>query len=372
MSKLGRSKVLVVANFSADSGTERMASSVLKSMSQEFEVVLIAAETKGLFFKSISQNISSICCLSKNSKKGAFYSNAFRIWLQILFFRPCALLVYNYQLGLATGLALRFTPKWFQPKKRVLAHHISVEAVKSDREETGRMKAYFPMFSHHIVPSEALIPELKSVVSSLLIKVIPNGLNFDEVLLKSSEFNPYMDKPAKWHCVYVGGLREDKRIDKLLVYFSKLPERRNVHLTIVGDGDERSKLEVLAKSLGVHSECSFVGHIENPYPYVAFADILVQTSDWETFGLTILEAMLLKTVVLATQGYSLGLQDVIQDGVNGRLVAHENEMLFIQIWSDLLRSEEKRRKLVTQAWKDAQKFKEKCMSSGYLSLLECK
>lgn len=68
----------------------------------------------------------------------------------------------------------------------------------------------------------------------------------------------------------------------------------------VGEGPERTNIERWKKELGVEEEVVLLGLQTNPYAYMAQADIYVQTSKFEGFGLTIGEAKILGKPVVST------------------------------------------------------------------------
>jgi glycosyltransferase involved in cell wall biosynthesis len=363
--------IFAIINFSADNGTERMASSLLSDLATDKDIFLLSASNKGEFYQGIRNKLAKEYNLRDLKKRGAFYINALKIWQLLLAYRPETLLVFNYQWGLAAGLALNFLPSWLQPKHCVLIHHISVQAVTS-AQELARMKLYFPLFTTHVVPSSALRDELGDTVGNIAktsIKTIHNGLDIERIIRLSQEPCLITKQTVPWVCIYVGGLREDKKVDRLIRYFSLLPENNDTLLILLGDGEERSKLEGLAKTLGVAEQCLFMGHVQNPYPYIKHADVLVQTSDWETFGLSFLEAMVLKTTVLAMEGYSSGLLDVVQHQKNAMVIGHKDEKTFVKTWSSLLRNDALRKTLETAGYEHALKFSLAKMSASYRELL---
>ena len=69
---------------------------------------------------------------------------------------------------------------------------------------------------------------------------------------------------------------------------------------LVGDGPSREELISQAISLGVEKEIRFVGMQPNPYPYIKAADIYVQSSRFEGFGLTVTEAKILGRAIVCT------------------------------------------------------------------------
>lgn len=68
----------------------------------------------------------------------------------------------------------------------------------------------------------------------------------------------------------------------------------------IGDGGERPEVERLIIKYNLGNEISLWGIQPNPYPYMSAADIYVQTSRFEGFGLTIAEAKILGRPVVST------------------------------------------------------------------------
>ena len=89
-------------------------------------------------------------------------------------------------------------------------------------------------------------------------------------------------------------------------------------LLLVGDGDDRPRLEELAHELGVARSCLFLGYQEDVAPFYAISDAVVLTSANEGTPVTIIEALAAgRPVVVTAVG---GVGDVVEDGVTGYLV----------------------------------------------------
>ena len=89
----------------------------------------------------------------------------------------------------------------------------------------------------------------------------------------------------------------------------------------VGSGGMRTAIENRIKEHGLEDIVILLGLKENPYPYMAKADVYVQTSSFEGFGLTIAEAKILHKPIVSTN-FDV-VYDQIVDGKNG-LIAEMN------------------------------------------------
>jgi phosphatidylinositol alpha-1,6-mannosyltransferase len=93
---------------------------------------------------------------------------------------------------------------------------------------------------------------------------------------------------------------------------------------IVGDGDDRPRLEKLAVECGVAKNVQFTGSVppEELPEYFRLADVFVMPSALEGFGIVFLEAM--ATGVRVIGGSQDGSRDPLCDGALGTLVDPEN------------------------------------------------
>jgi glycosyltransferase involved in cell wall biosynthesis len=112
-----------------------------------------------------------------------------------------------------------------------------------------------------------------------------------------------------------------KGIDKLLRAMTRvLEEAPDARLRIAGDGPERSALEAGARSPRIE----FVGVVDDMRGFWHDVDIAVMPSmSPESFGMVALEAMASGKPVVATR--SGGVEELVDDGVTGRLVAAGDE-----------------------------------------------
>ncbi|WFS61213.1 glycosyltransferase family 4 protein [Pseudodesulfovibrio thermohalotolerans] len=114
----------------------------------------------------------------------------------------------------------------------------------------------------------------------------------------------------------------------------------NAHLVIAGDGPDRTKLEALAKSLGLEGRVSFIGHDSRGSALIAGADLLALTSNKESFGRVLIEAMQVGVPVVGTN--IGGIPDVIQHEKNGLLVEYDDRTGLSNAFKRLLEDQELR------------------------------
>lgn len=124
--------------------------------------------------------------------------------------------------------------------------------------------------------------------------------------------------------IYVGRIDYNQKrvyrvIDTWALLEKKYPDWR---LTIVGDGVERENIEKQAKTLGLKN-VSFEG-FQSPIEYYKRARILMLTSEYEGFGLVLIEGMSFGVVPAVYGSYS-AVYDIVNDGVNGIVFPYQKE-----------------------------------------------
>jgi glycosyltransferase involved in cell wall biosynthesis len=146
--------------------------------------------------------------------------------------------------------------------------------------------------------------------------VIGNGVDIDDARLRAgdaetpSEGNPLL--------VAVGRLDREKGFDSLLIALASIRRQfPDLRLVICGDGNQRDALERLTHDLGLDHVVRFIGHVENPMPFLRVADAFVSSSVQEGFALTIAEAMVQGRPVILTP--ASGLASILSDGENAFL-----------------------------------------------------
>lgn len=98
-------------------------------------------------------------------------------------------------------------------------------------------------------------------------------------------------KYEKPYFLFVGRLIQSKRVDRLLDIFKKGKYYEKYNLVLVGNGDEENEIKRYAHSLNISDSIDFIGWQDNVYKWMKNAELLILTSDYEAFGMVILEAL---------------------------------------------------------------------------------
>lgn len=143
------------------------------------------------------------------------------------------------------------------------------------------------------------------------IMTLHNVIDIEWVKQKSLAPIPDYFDPELFHIATVSRIAYDKGIDLAVSACAELLKRGITKFCwwIVGSGPELGKIKELIRQGNLESHIQLVGMKDNPYPYIRHAELYVQPSRVEAFGLTIREAKVLGKCVLSTE--TLGAREIL-------------------------------------------------------------
>lgn len=155
------------------------------------------------------------------------------------------------------------------------------------------------------------------------VYTLDNPIDAQKIIAQANEITPDVVDPSYFHYVMVGRLSHEKGHIRALQAFKKISSEHRCKMLIVGDGYERNSLEKYVLEHGLTDRVIFVGHQKNPYPYIKSADAMVLPSEYESFGVVLLEAMILNVPVMSTA--TIGGKRVTNSGAYGILVENTDD-----------------------------------------------
>jgi glycosyltransferase involved in cell wall biosynthesis len=147
------------------------------------------------------------------------------------------------------------------------------------------------------------------------VVITPFGVNTDI-------FKPLQKKLFKENDIVIGTIKSLEKnycIDVLIKAFAIIKgDYRNLKLFVVGEGTQRKELELLAQHENINAdEIYFTGKVDHSEVcnYHNMIDIFVNISEYESFGVSVLEAMACEKPVIVTD--TGGLAEIINDETVG-------------------------------------------------------
>jgi glycosyltransferase involved in cell wall biosynthesis len=153
------------------------------------------------------------------------------------------------------------------------------------------------------------------------VRVINNPIDIERIRRQAAE--PLAAEPERPFIVSVGRLQYQKGHDILLRAFAASAFRDSHDVVLVGRGSEERRLRALAEELGLEARVRFESFADNPWNWVARAELFVLPSRWEGFPNALGEALACDTAVLAAD-CRFGPGELIEHEVSGWLIPPED------------------------------------------------
>lgn len=302
-------------------GAERNVARILSGIvARGIATDLVVVERKGAFFAELDSRVNVVELPQKRTM-----SSVLGLKRYIETRRPLALVSSLTHTNIAAILANSIA----SPKTKL------VVVERNELSLNRRLKTGLVRFSYGLVPWLYPRADILAAVSSgvrddlaktmgvsanqisvLYNPVVTDGL--DRSAAESTE-HPWLADGRIPVILGVGRLMRQKNFPLLIHAFAQVRKQRHVRLIVLGEGELRSELETLVRSLGVTSDVDLPGFDANPFRFMRRAGIYVLSSDWEGLPTTLIEAMACGTPVVATDCRS-GPSEILLQGKIGRLV----------------------------------------------------
>jgi len=345
-------KVAILLPWLKMGGTNKVAINFINELSQYCEVTLILTQNTGELLENVNGNIQVLIDkmvdykeLVKTDLKGLCFKN---ILQDIHYYRiiksgkdsidnykyivdrtrpvteeefDCAISYHGQSPERLLNLLYRI-----KAKKKVAWIH---GEMSFSQDKCKRLRKYYNQVDYLFFVSgptkesfQRIIPfdEKKAVIYY-------NPIDKQDILQRSLEAIDIEWDETFSNLVTVGRISSEKGQDMVPLIVRKLLDRgHSVRWYLIGDGNDRKRIEKLCAEYDVESSVIFTGVKTNPYVYMKACDLYIQPSYTEGFSTTICEAAILGKAIIGTEP-SGGIRDQITDGYDGMIVKAEPDAI---------------------------------------------
>ncbi|MDV3347908.1 glycosyltransferase [Leptolyngbyaceae cyanobacterium CCMR0082] len=190
------------------------------------------------------------------------------------------------------------------------------------------VKRFYPWADAIVTASEGVARDLEqhTQISMQQMTVIHNPVVTSDFTQKAQETiaHPWFEEGQPPVLLGVGRIVKQKSFATLVQAFALVRKQHPARLMILGDVDPREpevkpELDALIEKFGLQDDVLFLGFVENPYAYMARANVFVLSSIYEGFGNVVAEAIAAGTPVVSTDCES-GPAEILNKGQYGALV----------------------------------------------------
>lgn len=319
-------KILFFITSLGKGGAEKVLVDLLNSLpADKFEITL-----KTLYGGVNQKKLSSVIKYSNVIKtRNAFLKKILiRLYYRVLpskfFYRFFLKGDYEVECAYLEGKPTEIIAKSVNKRSKKIAFiHTDIETnfgVKNVYGNIKRAKKLYNKFDDIICVSNEAKISIEKIIGKLKnAQVLHNIIDFQKVRELSVEFSADKNN-GRFNIISLGRLCDVKGYFRLLEALKDVKEEK-YKLLIIGDGEQKDKLEEFANRYSINVE--FLGFKENPFPYVVASDLYVCSSYAEGYSTSVAEALSLGVPVLTTN--CAGMKELVRK--NGLIVENNTQAI---------------------------------------------
>lgn len=348
-------KILFVINTMGRGGAEMALLELLRSLSKrDLEISLFVLTSQGEMtdklpegIRLLNDNYANVSVLDPKGKKILFktslkalfkrgnfiklfpylFGNAFAmirkkaflidklLWRVLSDGAPRLEQEYDLAVAYIEGGSSYYVADHVKAKKKVAFFHTNYERAgytrKLDKDCYLKYDKIFPISEDGKDNFLKFYPECTAKT-----EVFNNLINCDRIRMLAGEEGGFSDEYDGYRILSVGRLVALKEFHHSIGAMKLLKDKGiKARWYILGEGELREELERQITSLGLENDFFLPGVVDNPYPYMAQADIYVHATRYEGKSIAIQEAQVLACPILVSN--CTGNKEQVEHGVDG-------------------------------------------------------
>lgn len=347
-------KLLFVAHTLQVGGAEKVLINLLKNIDKKkYDITVVALVNDGIYIEELKKIegikyqyvFNSFFKNIRNKKESKLYKFCTKImdliwkcyilmikYMPKLLYKMAIKEKYDIEIAFLEGKVSKFVANSNNSHSKKIAwihtdiHNVSGINVFKNLEDE---KKNYNRFNKIVCVSEGVKSRFASktgIHQNLYVQI--NPISSKEIIEKANEpISEKLNYNGKVICT-VGRLVKEKGYDRLLEIHNKLVKNGIIHtLWIVGEGEQREKLEEYIKKYKLEKTVNLIGYSSNPYKYVKKADMFVCSSRVEGLSSTLIEATLLQKIIISTK--CPGTKEILgEDGQAAMIVENNTKSLY--------------------------------------------
>jgi glycosyltransferase involved in cell wall biosynthesis len=273
---------------------------------------LINLSTIGFFISKLTYSINIRRGAYNHPEKSQIY------WKAVANSITVASKNYDVAIAYAQGIPTYYVIDKIIANKKIAWVNVNMQSKPKNKVY---QKTYYNKYKAIVAVSEGTNKHLRGLFPNLSNKyyTITDIIDYASILKMASFSSKSFDKSC-FNILTVARLNKTQKGYDILLEVVKILKDRgvNFHWYAIGEGSYKPEMLKYIEQYKLKDRFTFLGVTANPYPYFKNADLYVQTSRFEGYGLSIAEARLLNVPVVTTRFVNVFMQMV--HGKNGLVV----------------------------------------------------
>lgn len=324
-------KILFVINTLSVGGAEHILLDVVNNLSKHYDITLLSILDIGIYRNNID---SAVEYKSIVKVKNEFIRKILMYFISFLI--PSVIIhklfignKYDYEVAFLEGVPTKLIAASGNKKSKKYAWvHIDLFnqfGIKKVFRSMSRHIDCYRKYDKIICVSESVrdaFIKRFGIYDKLVVKY--NPLNYDIITKLADE---PVKKSNRLRLVSVGRLEKQKGHDRLVqICKCLLIDGFDFELIIIGDGSDRYMLEKFISENCLNDSIFLLGFVENPYPYMKNADLLVFPSRVEGYSTVVTESIILGKPVVVSN--CAGMKEILGESEYGLVTENNIESLY--------------------------------------------
>lgn len=247
------------------------------------------------------------------------------------------------------------------------------ERIDPRHHEPGRIwrwlrRRTYPLCTAQVVLTHSVRDWCRQLAPRQPVHVIPNPARRPET--GSTNVAPEWAPAGRTVLLGIGRLHPQKGFDRLLPIFQRLRSSHpGWHLVLLGEGEERIRLETQVQDLGLQQHVSLPGWVADVEGALSRSDLFVLPSRYEGFGNVVAEALACGVPVV-TMDCPSGPGEIVRDGVDGFIVPADDTSRLEQVLDQVMGDAELRDQFSARGPEVLDRFSEQKFLAQWDAVLE--
>lgn len=293
-------------------GAERVLVDIVNHLAKEYEITIFTIYAKGELEKELEPNIKVKSLYFKSYKELSRFQRKISVPLKVLLnknkiYQKQIKEDYDVEIAFLEGPITRLLSNTNTLVKKIAWIHNDISFVfgngikakikkKIDEKIYGKYEELVFVSKENLETFKRTYPTLENNK-----QVIYNYLDKQKIQIKAQEKVEMQFNQEKINFITVARLVSQKAIDRLISVHSKLIKEGLYHnVYVIGDGQEKERLQKQINEENVENTFILLGKKENPYPYIKQANYFCLLSKFEGYGMVIEEAKILNKPIIIT------------------------------------------------------------------------